>query len=177
MNRTIYLAGPDVFRRDAIDIGKAKQQLCRAHGFTGLFPLDNTLELAGMTPYQQGLAIYQANIELMQNSDLIIANMTPFRGPGMDQGTAYEMGYLAALNKPIYAYTLEPKLYSDRVPNEQGWDANSLQVEAFDMADNLMLVGAIEQSGGQLIMHQGEDQNTLDHLDAFTRVLATITNH
>lgn len=175
MNQSVYLAGPDVFRRDAIDIGKAKKKLCHEHGFTGLFPLDNTLNLAGMTPYQQGLAIYQANIELMQKSDFIIANITPFRGPGMDQGTSYEMGYLAALGKPIYAYSLEPALYANRVANTEGWDCNNLQVESFDMADNLMLIGAIQQSGGKLIIHKGKDEHTQDHLDAFAKVLANIS--
>ncbi len=176
MSQTIYLAGPDVFRRDAIEIGKAKQTLCTEQGFIGLFPLDNTLNLDGLTAYQQGLAIYDANIELMKESDFIIANMTPFRGPGMDQGTAFEMGYLTALKKPIYAYTLNPEHYAGRISHKNGWDSNGLQVESFEMADNLMLVGAIEKSGGQLISHLGDDSNTQDHLDAFSKVLECISN-
>lgn len=176
MKQSIYIAGPDVFRRDAISIGEAKKKLCQEHGYIGLFPLDNVLNLDGMAPYQQGLAIYQANIELMKSSDIIIANMTPFRGPGMDQGTSYEMGYLAALGKPIYAYSLDTALYANRVPNQDGWDSDNLQVETFDMADNLMLIGAIEQSGGKLIIQHGKDNQTQDHLVAFTAVLNSINN-
>ena len=28
-------------------------------------------------------------------ADAIIANLTPFRGPGADAGTVYELGYMA----------------------------------------------------------------------------------
>lgn len=176
MSVSIYLAGPDVFRQDAIEIGKAKKALCEQYGFIGHFPLDNSLDLAGLTTYQQGLAIYQANIELMQKSDCIIANMTPFRGPGMDQGTAFEIGYMTSLNKPVFAYTLETRNYADRIQkDENGFDPAGLQVESFSMADNLMLIGAIEQTGGQLFSYSGIDSNTEDHLEAFEQTIKLLT--
>ena len=37
----IYLAGPDVFLSNAIEVGNRKKKLCSQAGFTGLFPLDN----------------------------------------------------------------------------------------------------------------------------------------
>jgi nucleoside 2-deoxyribosyltransferase len=37
----IYLAGPDVFLPDAVDIGRRKVDLCRRHGLIRLYPLDN----------------------------------------------------------------------------------------------------------------------------------------
>jgi nucleoside 2-deoxyribosyltransferase len=33
---------------------------------------------------------------MMDAADAIIANLTPFRGPGADPGTVYELGYMAA---------------------------------------------------------------------------------
>jgi nucleoside 2-deoxyribosyltransferase len=42
----IYLAGPDVFLPDAFAIGQCKQDICRRHGVTGLYPLDNAVDLS-----------------------------------------------------------------------------------------------------------------------------------
>ena len=42
----IYLAGPDVFLPDALEVGKRKLEVCARHGLSGLFPLDNTVDLA-----------------------------------------------------------------------------------------------------------------------------------
>ncbi len=41
----IYLAGPDVFLPDAIEIGHRKAAICARHGLTGLYPLDNAVDL------------------------------------------------------------------------------------------------------------------------------------
>jgi nucleoside 2-deoxyribosyltransferase len=46
----IYLAGPDVFLPDAIAIGQRKREICQRHGVTGLYPLDNTVDLTAPTP-------------------------------------------------------------------------------------------------------------------------------
>ena len=39
----IYLAGPQVFRPDAVRYGQQLKEACLASGFVGLFPLDNAL--------------------------------------------------------------------------------------------------------------------------------------
>ena len=43
------------------------------------------------------------------------ANLTPFRGPGADPGTVYELGYMAGRGKPCFGYTNDASLYVDRV--------------------------------------------------------------
>jgi nucleoside 2-deoxyribosyltransferase len=40
----VYLAGPDVFLPDAVEIGRIKADLCGRYGFKGLFPLDNQID-------------------------------------------------------------------------------------------------------------------------------------
>src|SRR5258708_4850120 len=80
----IYLAGPDVFLPDAIDIGRRKVAICAQHGLTGLYPLDNEVDRsAGEVP----LNIFKGCEAMMDAADAIIANLTPFRGPGADPGT------------------------------------------------------------------------------------------
>src|SRR6516165_10559354 len=42
----IYLAGPDVFLPDRIEIGRRKTAICARYGLTGLYPLDHPVDLA-----------------------------------------------------------------------------------------------------------------------------------
>ena len=89
----IYLAGPDVFLHDAVDIGRRKVEMCKRHGLVGLYPLDNAIDPAAE---DASLRIFRGNETMMIEADAIIANLTPFRGPGADAGTVYELGYMAA---------------------------------------------------------------------------------
>ena len=41
----IYLAGPDVFLPDAVEIGRRKAAIRARHGLIGLYPLDNAVDL------------------------------------------------------------------------------------------------------------------------------------
>ena len=161
--RRIYLAGPDVFLPDPQAQAQAKKALCARYRFAGVFPLDGGLDLSGLSPFQAGLAIARANEELMRSADLMIANATPFRGPSLDAGTAYEMGFMRALGKPVLAYANVVGSYADRVAALSGRplargaaghlvDGHGMAVEAFDMADNLMVVGAVEASGAKLVL-------------------------
>lgn len=80
----IYLAGPDVFLPNPLEIAAKKKAICTRYGFTGIFPMDTQLDFTGLTLYQKGMLIYRSDKQLMDDCDLIVANMTPFRGPSMD---------------------------------------------------------------------------------------------
>jgi len=77
--------------------------------------------------------IYDANLDLIDGSDAVLANMTPFRGPSMDIGTGFEMGYAEGKGKPVFCYTDNMSLYETRVP------VDGLLIETFNMIDNLMV--------------------------------------
>lgn len=116
----VYLAGPDVFLPDALEVGAAKQRLCAEVGLTGVFPLDGPYErLGGLSPSEAGLAAFDICVELMDTCALAVANMTPFRGPSMDVGTAVEMGYMYAQGKPVFGYSNTSGVYSDRVSPDE----------------------------------------------------------
>ena len=83
MPKKIYLAGPEVFLPDAIEVGRAKQTLCEKYGFDGLFPLD--YEIANLPSYDRlDRVMYAANLALMREADVGICNLTPFRGISAD---------------------------------------------------------------------------------------------
>ena len=152
----IYLAGPDVFLHDAVDIGRRKVDVCARHGLTGLYPLDNAIDLAAK---DASLRIFRGNEAMMIAADAIIANLTPFRGPGADAGTVYELGYMAGRGKLCLGYSNDPSCYADRVReftevtscDGRLADARGLTVEDFGLSDNLMMIHALDLHGCALV--------------------------
>jgi nucleoside 2-deoxyribosyltransferase len=168
----IYLAGPDVFLPEPLQAAHAKQQICAKYGFEGMFPFDQELDFSALSPFEAGMAIYRSNVTLMDRCDLVVANMTPFRGPSMDVGTAFEMGYMAAKGKPVFGYSNDGRIYGDRVPAATpGWDEQGQAIESFDMHDNLMLEGSIYTSGGAFQCEQIVLENYYLELGIFEAVV------
>jgi nucleoside 2-deoxyribosyltransferase len=130
----VYLAGPDVFLPDSAEIGRRKQEICRAHGLEGHYPGEE-IDLDGLEPTRQAQALFEACIAMMDRCVAGVANLTPFRGPSADVGTAFEMGYLFGRGYPVYGYTSHAADYAARVGDDEHL------VEAFGLADNLMLEG------------------------------------
>ena len=56
----IYLAGPEVFLPDALEVGARKAALCGAHGLEGVFPLDASLDLTGLAKPERARRIAAA---------------------------------------------------------------------------------------------------------------------
>jgi nucleoside 2-deoxyribosyltransferase len=153
----IYLAGPDVFLPDAIEIGRRKAAICARYGLTGSYPLDNLVNVASP---DASLAIFRGNEAMMDAADAIIANLTPFRGPGADAGTVYELGYIAGRGKLCFAYSNDPASYRERVarlydvretPGGYLVDPEELIVEDFGWPDNLMMIHALDLHGAPLV--------------------------
>src|ERR1700731_4348734 len=152
----VYLAGPDVFLPDAVDIGRRKVELCAHHGAIGLFPPANAI---GPAASDVPLRIFRGNEEMMIEADAIIANLTPFRGPGADPGTVYELGYMVGIGKLCLGYSNDPSTYADRVRqftavnSRDGRlvDAQGLTVEDFGLTDNLMMIHALDLHGCALV--------------------------
>jgi nucleoside 2-deoxyribosyltransferase len=97
MRKRIYLAGPEVFLSNAREIGARKRAICEQHRLIGVFLADeeDVCDPALSRP-DQGLAISRAMERVMRTCDAMIVNLTPFRGPSADVGSAYEMGLLFA---------------------------------------------------------------------------------
>lgn len=180
----IYLAGPDVFLPDfGASVFARKKALCEAYGCQGLSPLDNDTALDGLQPFDQGMAIYRANTAIMTRCDAVIAHMTPFRGVGMDSGTAFEMGYMRALGKPVLGYTNVTETFASRTQRyyEAGifervdpWTAGTA-IERFEMADNLMMVGAVKDSGFEVVATLVDSGQELSDTAGFETCLRLLT--
>ena len=88
--KKIYIAGPAVFHRDHGEAFYNKvRTLLRGNGVVPLVPVDNVATGA--------LNIRNKNIDMIKECDAIIADLSPFRSLEPDCGTAFEVGYGAAL--------------------------------------------------------------------------------
>lgn len=184
-----YLAGPDVFLENARAVGDRKKAICDDHGIEGVLPLDSDVSTAGLSPLDGGLAIGRENEALMRGCHLLIANMTPFRGPSADVGTAYEMGFIRALGRPVFAYSNTTRPYIDRIAEHFAprglerrrdgklWDPDGLWIEEHDMVDNLMLETAVRDSHGELVRGDVAEPARYSDLSAFERCVEWIAKH
>lgn len=126
----LYLAGPEIFRPDAVEEGARLQALCAQVGAEGLFPL-----------HADGVDIRQACIAMIDAADAVVANISPFRGAHMDPGTAFEIGYAEARGKPVFLWSADGRPLTERVlPGPDGRDGEGHLVEDWGKPENLMIV-------------------------------------
>lgn len=164
MRPRIYLAGPDVFLLDGAQRADALKCVCERHGLTGVSPLDpfpdEPEEWAALS---EPARIHRRNEAHMRGCAALIANLTPFRGPSADVGTAYEIGFMRALGRPVFGYATMAQPFAGRTLDwigPAGWrdetgnwrDSAGMLVEDFGLFDNLMLDSAITASGGLLVV-------------------------
>lgn len=145
MTQRVYLAGPDVFRPDAVDHGRRLVALCAEFGCEGVFPLEAQLPAL---PAQAELArhIYEANVAKIDACDAVLANLDFFRGPEPDSGTCFEVGYAVARGKAVIGYVPEEGTFAARIrrrhpraAGDGGRDAQGWELEEFGLPLNLML--------------------------------------
>jgi nucleoside 2-deoxyribosyltransferase len=154
----IYLAGPEVFLHDALAMGARKAEMCVRYGLEGVYPLDGQLNLSGLAKAEAARRISEANEGLMRSCAGLIANLTPFRGVSMDSGTAFEVGFMRALGRPVLGYTNvvagyreRAEIYRSAPPPLPDFDYPEAEIEDFDSAENLMIEVAIAASGGSVV--------------------------
>ena len=166
-----YLAGPDVFLPNPIQIGKDKKKLLDGYDIEGCYPFDNELPLGeAKEPRELAFAIAQGNEDMMSKCNVILANLMPWYGPGTDNGTSFEMGFMSARaihdpNVLIIGYypdgipekfsaRISSMVYNGRVStNSEGFMSSTETgrgIESFGLSDNLMIEGAIQKTGGKI---------------------------
>jgi nucleoside 2-deoxyribosyltransferase len=119
----------------------------------------------------------------MQRADAGLFNLTPFRGPSADAGTLFELGFMFALGKRVHGYASRGGAYADRVQKHFGklarssarlWDPAGFAVEDFGLGENLMIVRALAEVGGQLTVVEEEGPEALAAFRAFEVCLKTL---
>jgi nucleoside 2-deoxyribosyltransferase len=167
-----YLAGPDVFLPNAVEHARRKVEICARLGFEGLPPLnEDVAALSGMVGDEVWWTIYRKDLAMMEACDIVIANLTPFRGVSADSGTLVEIGWFLGRGKPIFGYSNSAAPFAERcrtygasVPDP----LPGLSLEGFGLPDNLMIPGAVLQAGGYAMVVPADGRDlAFDALELF----------
>lgn len=127
--KKVYIAGPDVFAPNSIQIGEHHKSVLKQFGFEGLYPLDNQCTTS--------IDIALGNYKLIDKCDFVIANVNSFRGFEPDSGTACEIGYAIAKGKKVYCYMSDIRSMTERYGAEE--DYQGFAIENFGHPLNLMI--------------------------------------
>jgi nucleoside 2-deoxyribosyltransferase len=159
---SVYLAGPMVFEPHPGPLFDRMKAICGEHGLEGVSPLDNQAELAGHAPGKPlALAIVTADIALMHQLDAGLFCFDGFRrSPEMDPGTAFEVGYMHALGKPLAGWTRDTRLYPDRVEDFFA-DNFGLALSCTAPGGTGATSGALRDPDGILVHSEGCFQNAM----------------
>lgn len=139
-----YLAGPAVFHPAAKALLDYLAEMCGQHGLEGVPPFEPDAGQLQLPPAELAAAIRRGNVERIRACDVVVACVSPFRGPGACPGTTWEMGFAEALGKPVVAWSEDSRPYIERVPHDRDEDGRSfcrqhgMLVEDFGLAENLM---------------------------------------
>jgi len=166
MTVTAYLAGPDVFLPNAVEHAARKVAICQRFGFRGLPPLNQGVETAA-NELKAWQAIFEKDIAMMERSDIIIANLTPFGGASADAGTLIEVGWFLGRSKPIFGYSNTRDNFESRMRRQLGDDYAELGIEGFHLPDNLMIVGAVHSGGYPIFVPTDDKARGIDAPDVF----------
>ena len=163
--KKIYIAGPDVFEPDSIEIGKTLVELCTKYGYEGLYPLDNVVDFS-QSKHKIAQDIFDANVSMIKKADIIIANLNQFRGKEADSGTVWECGFAHALGKEVYAYMDDTSDYIDTFNSDEKFhmdgyicDNRKRLIEDFNYPVNLMLACSTK-------IIEGDFEKTLNYIVA-----------
>jgi nucleoside 2-deoxyribosyltransferase len=172
-----YLAGPEIFLPRAGDHARRKIAICGRYGIIGRTPLnEDIVRSAGTTDAEFALAIFRKDLAMMQGCDIIIANLTPFRGASADSGTLVEVGWFLGRGRPVFGYSNTATPFADRSRVQVAALPDPLPgivVEGFGLPDNLMIPCAVLHGGGypMVLPEDGKDR-AFDALDVFERCVA-----
>ena len=171
-----YLAGPDVFLPDAAAHAHRKISLCARYGIEGLSPLnEDVASLAALPADHAWRVIYDKDVAMMEMADLVVANLTPFRGASADSGTLVELGWFLGRGKPIFGYSNSARSFAERCHAQVAAVPDpipDLMIEGFGLPDNLMIPGAVLSGGGAIVQPEDGSDRPFDSLEMFERCIA-----
>ncbi len=176
MTPIAYLAGPDVFLPNAVPHAATKTEICRRFGVRGLPPLNEDAEAAA-TGQEAWRSIYEKDVAMMEKSDIIIANLTPFAGASADAGTLIEVGWFLGKGKPIFGYSNTPETFETRMRKQLGPTHGGLGIEGFYLPDNLMIVGAVLSGGYPVFLPTDGKARGLEALDVFETCVEAVARY
>ena len=145
----VYLAGPNVFMSEPVLRGEVYKKYASKLGLVGLYPMDNEVDFSADDP---GRIIYEGNKQMLESADVVLANLSDFRGHDPDAGTVWEVAYAVAKGIPVIAYTASEHTLKDRMVlagqaeciDGVWYDSSGRRIENFGNKVNLMLQYSVD---------------------------------
>jgi nucleoside 2-deoxyribosyltransferase len=171
----VYLAGPDLFYPDAEERYGRLRAACKSAGMIGIAPNDGLILPVPASGKETAQRIYHHDMHMLTSCDLVLANLSPFRGPEPDSGTVFECAYTFAQGIPVAGYSVDGLTTAGRHPLLRKVDFSSDgalldredggTVENFDLPANLMLACSfpIVQTPQQALEKLAEMISELSH--------------
>ena len=132
-----YLAGYELFMQNAREVGDMMEAACRQYGFEGIFPPD---PVPGLPPvpaevlkdlFARTASYFDADQQHIRNSNMVIANLNPYRGAEPDAGTAFEAGMCYGLGYPCYYFMNDSRPLIERIDCRLEADGHYRDVEGY----------------------------------------------
>lgn len=142
----VYLAGPECFSNDFKHHYDFLKQCCIRNGLIPVVPLDEDDPVFDIPIPDRGRAVAKACLKVMRTCQVVLANVSPFRGIFADPGTCVEIGYAASLQKPIFAWTDDTRPLIERMKQAglvagHNQDVFGCWIEDMGLPDNCMIHG------------------------------------
>jgi len=129
----VYIAGPAVFLPDPEVVLAAASAALRRHGLAPMPPVTG----ADAEEHLGAEGIYRDNCRRIDGCAGMLADCTPFRGPSLDPGTAWEIGYAVARGLPVAGWSDDPRPYCERARPD------GRTIENFGLFENLMIARSV----------------------------------
>jgi nucleoside 2-deoxyribosyltransferase len=132
-----YLAGFECFMHDRYDVGERMKEACRRYNFEGIYPPDiapglGELSEADANDIYTSSAFYFERDQLhIRNSNMVIANFSPFHGHEPDSGTVFEAGMSYGLGYDCYCFTSDGRPLIERISCVKGTDGVYRDIEGY----------------------------------------------
>ena len=148
------MATPDIFRENSEEYLQEMIKLCERYGFDAYTSQTFYKGYFGKSQSKQHERyVVENTFSLIDEIDIVIANIQPFRGACIDDNTAIQIGYALFKNKLIYGYRKSLIfLHKTIVALDGNVDSTFPIVEEFDgQIAASMLEISIEKSGGKML--------------------------
>lgn len=96
-----YLADFEMFLPTCEETVRQWKKTCDKYGIIGLFPGEGEKVEPGEDFWRR---VFLHDVENMEKSDMVIAQLDDWRGKQPDSGTLFEVGYYLALGMPVYGF-------------------------------------------------------------------------
>lgn len=143
-----------MFFHDAPVVFEKAVAYAKKLGLTPLSPFDAVPASHVKNDKNMAKKIYIGNIGLIDDCDVVVANLSSFRGSEPDSGTVFEIGYAIAKGKKVIAFIEQESQYHEKVSavtrvfmDGQGGcrDEQQRWVEDMGLSFNLMLACSVDQ--------------------------------